>query len=242
MREQKKRGGCLVCGKELVYLEKAEEMECVFCGKKELSYASCEDGHYVCDMCHAKKGIEVILEECRKTTSRNPIQIMQKVMENPYIYMHGPEHHVLAGAALLAALHNCGGKIDLEKALSEMRDRGTQVPGGVCGLWGCCGAGISTGIYMSIVTGATPVSGNSWKFSNQMTSRALQKISDLGGPRCCKRDTFTAVKEAAAFTEEVLGIRMELPEKITCAFSPENQQCKRKACPYYGGLLEGGDR
>lgn len=233
IKEGKKRGACLVCGADLVYYQEAREMECEFCGKKERSHASCSKGHYVCDECHEKKGIEVVMEVCRETRSHNPIEIMQKIMENPYIYMHGPEHHVMAGAALLAAYHNCGGKIDLDRALSEMKERGSQIPGGVCGFWGCCGAGISTGIYMSIVTGTTPLSGNSWGRSNRMTARALQAIGEIGGPRCCKRDTFTAVREAVLMTREELGVSMELPEKIICDFVSENQQCLKRKCPYY---------
>lgn len=213
MGETERRGACLICGADLVYFQEAKEMTCVFCGKRELSHASCKDGHYVCDACHARKGIEAVMRECRTTKSRNPIEIMQKIMADPYIYMHGPEHHVMAGAALLAAYHNSGGEVDLDWALAEMKERGGQVPGGVCGFWGCCGAGVSTGIYMSIITKATPLSGKSWGLSNRMTSRALNAIGEIGGPRCCKRDTFTAVKEAVQMTKEELGIEMELPEK-----------------------------
>ena len=233
MGETERRGACLICGADLVYFQEAKEMTCVFCGKRELSHASCKDGHYVCDACHARKGIEAVMRECRTTKSRNPIEIMQKIMADPYIYMHGPEHHVMAGAALLAAYHNSGGEVDLDWALAEMKERGGQVPGGVCGFWGCCGAGVSTGIYMSIITKATPLSGKSWGLSNRMTSRALNAIGEIGGPRCCKRDTFTAVKEAVQMTKEELGIEMELPEKIECGFHVENQQCLRGKCPYH---------
>lgn len=233
MGETERRGACLICGADLVYFQEAKEMTCVFCGKRELNHASCKDGHYVCDACHARKGIEAVIRECRTTKSRNPIEIMQKTMADPYIYMHGPEHHVMAGAALLAAYHNSGGEVDLDWALAEMKERGGQVPGGVCGFWGCCGAGVSTGIYMSIITKATPLSGKSWGLSNRMTSRALNAIGEIGGPRCCKRDTFTAVKEAVQMTKEELGIEMELPEKIECGFHVENQQCLRGKCPYH---------
>lgn len=230
---ERRRGGCLVCGRELVYSEKAREMTCVFCGKKEQSQASCRDGHYVCDACHARKGLDVIRDFCRETKLRDPVAVAQRIMEDPYIYMHGPEHHVLAGAALLAAFCNSGGQLDLEKALSLMEERGSQVPGGACGFWGCCGAGVSAGIYMSIVTGATPLGGRSWGLSNRMTARALAAIGEIGGPRCCKRDTFTAIREAVDMTREELGVEMELPRKITCAFSEENPQCRRGSCPYY---------
>ena len=220
---ERKRGACLVCGENLTYYPKAVEMECVFCGKKELSHASCEKGHYVCDACHAKKGID----------SKNPVEIARRIMEDPYIYMHGPEHHVMVGAVLLTAYRNSGGDIDLKEALEEMKERGSQIPGGVCGFWGCCGAGVSTGIYMSIVTGATPLAGRSWGLANRTTAKALEAIGELGGPRCCKRDTFTAIRKAAEMTAKELGVEMDCPAEIVCTFSEENQQCLKKACPYH---------
>lgn len=229
------RGGCLLCGQELVYHKEAVEMTCALCGRKEKSHAVCQAGHYVCDTCHEKKGLETIRRICMETSLRDPIAIMQAVMEDPFIYMHGPEHHVMAGAALLAAYHNCGGQICLEEALGQMEERGSQIPGGVCGFWGCCGAGVSTGIFMSIVTGATPLAGKSWGLSNRMTARALEAIGEIGGPRCCKRDTFTAVREAVRMAGEELGVEMELPERIVCTFSGENRQCLRGKCPYYQG-------
>ncbi len=239
-------GACLVCGKPLVYHEKARKMECVMCHGQFESYASCEEGHYVCDDCHAAKGIRVIMEGCKAADSKNPIAIMQELMENPYIYMHGPEHHVMVGAALLAAYYNCGGFEDrggregYEAALDEMRARGSEYPGGSCGLWGCCGAAVSAGMFMSIITKATPLTGKSWGLSNRMTSRALEAIADLGGPRCCKRNSFTAAFEAVKFVKESLGVEMELPDKIQCDFSGENQQCLKKHCPYHRAGAEYG--
>ncbi len=231
-------GACLVCGKPIVYYESARKMECVMCHGEFESHASCEDGHYVCDECHAKRGIQAIMEGCGKSKEKDPISIMQKLMEDPYIYMHGPEHHVMVGAALLTAYKNCGGYDGcedgaFEKALEEMKSRGSEYPGGSCGLWGCCGAAVSVGTFMSVVTKATPLTGRSWGLSNQMTSRALGAIAELGGPRCCKRNSFTAAKEAVEFVKENLGIVMELPEKISCGFSSENQQCLKKHCPYH---------
>ena len=148
---------------------------------------------------------------------------MQKLMEDPYIYMHGPEHHIMAGAALLAAYHNCGGQIDLKEAPGGDALPREQVSGRR--LWnvgGCCGAAVSTGMFVSIVTKATPLTGKSWRLSNQMTARALGgALAELGGPRCCKRNCFTAVKEAVGFAKGNLGVEMELPEQIRCGFSAE---------------------
>ena len=94
------RGGCLLCGQELVYHKEAVEMTRALCGRKEKSHAACQAGHYVCDACHEKKGLEAIRRICMETSLRDPIAIMQAVMEDPFIYMHGPEHHVMAGEEL----------------------------------------------------------------------------------------------------------------------------------------------
>lgn len=106
-------GACLVCGEPLVYFEEARELECALCHQKFMAYASCAAGHYVCDECHARKGIEVIMAGCRESGSRDPIAILQTLMNDPFIYMHGPEHHVLVGAALLTAYANSGGQVEL---------------------------------------------------------------------------------------------------------------------------------
>lgn len=229
----RKQGACLVCGEPLHYFETAQTLTCSFCHKEFTTYASCTAGHYVCDACHARQGIQVILDFCKETKLKNPILILQELMANPYLYTHGPEHHILVGAALLTAYHNCGGKLDLPKALEEMKARGSKYPGGACGLWGCCGAAVSVGMFLSILTKATPLSGKSWGLANQATAQALAAIGALGGPRCCKRNSFTAVKTAAAFVQQHFGITMELPAAIHCDFSTENQQCIRQRCPYY---------
>ena len=80
---------------------------------------------------------------------------------------------------------------------------------------------------------ATPLSGQEWGLANLMTSEALERIAAIGGPRCCKRDSFTAVSAAAEFIEEKFGIRLEMPEKIICGFYPMNGQCLGDRCPFH---------
>ena len=228
------RNNCLICGGELIYTEHAEELECHFCHRKFMSNARCQNGHYICDECHGKEGIRQIKEYCLATKSRNPIAIAQEIMENPYIYMHGPEHHVLVGAALLTACHNCGNERDLAADLEEMINRGSQVPGGICGLWGSCGAAVSTGIFVSILTDSNPLSGHSWGQANEMTSKSLADIAAKGGPRCCKRDSFTAILAASRYVKEQFGIELETTpeEQVVCHFSKWNAQCLGRKCPY----------
>lgn len=222
---------CLICKAPLEYLEEDVLMECAICHKKENSKTRCVNGHYVCSECHTQ-GMDSIFGVCLNENSKNPVEILEKMMGLPFCHMHGPEHHVMVGAALLTAYHNAGGDIDLTKALTEMYSRGKAVPGGVCGFWGACGAGISAGIYMAIVTKSNPLETKAWSLSNLMTSRALCKISENGGPRCCKRDSFLAIMEAVRFTEEKLGISMELGD-IHCGYSSQNNQCIKSQCPFY---------
>ena len=221
---------CLICGAKLQYLENDIEMECALCHKKENSKTACENGHYVCNDCHTQ-GMDSVAGLCTLETSKNPIEIIQKLMALPFCHMHGPEHHVMVGSALLTAYKNAGGEIDLHKALIEMQTRGKQVPGGVCGFWGACGAGISTGMFVSIITGSTPLANVAWGLSNQMTSKALGAIGEVGGPRCCKRDSYLAIIKAVEFVKENLGVEMELDE-IKCIHSAQNNQCIKERCPF----------
>ena len=224
---------CLICKAPLEYLTQDEPMECAICHKQELSKTRCTQGHYVCSDCHTQ-GIDSIFGLCLSQTSRDPIAILEQLMSMPFCHMHGPEHHVMVGAALLTAYHNAGGEVELEKALTEMYRRGKAVPGGACGFWGACGAGISAGQFLSIVTEATPLAVEPWGLSNQMTARALEQIGKVGGPRCCKRDSYLAILAAVDFAAEHLNVHMERSVPA-CTRSGQNAQCIGRRCPFAGG-------
>ena len=222
---------CLICGAPLVYLTQDEEMECALCHRRERSKTRCQKGHYVCNTCHTR-GLDQLVALCRREESRNPWTILEHLMAQPFCHMHGPEHHTMVGAALLTAYRNAGGALDLEQALPEMLRRGSQVPGGACGFWGACGAGISAGMYVSIATGATPLAGEPWGLANGMTSQALARIGAVGGPRCCKRNAHLAIQAAVDFTRANLGVDLE-GDAAPCTHFPENNQCLRDRCPFY---------
>ncbi len=226
---------CLICGAPLEYLETDALMECEICHRKENSKTRCVNGHYVCNECHTQ-GLDTIIGLCMEETSGDPAAILEKMMALPFCHMHGPEHHVMVGAALLTAYKNAGGDIDLHSALIEMMNRGKSVPGGACGFWGACGAGISAGMFVSIISGSTPLSNEPFALSNRMTSKALGKIGEIGGPRCCKRDSFLSILAAVDFVKTHFGIEMEKPE-IVCHYSGRNNQCIGKRCPFSGAGL-----
>ena len=221
---------CLICKAPLVYLEADEEMRCAICGKRVLSKTRCVNGHFVCDECHMA-GLDTILSLCLSSDSKNPVEIIRIMMAQPFCHMHGPEHHVMVGAALLTAYKNAGGNIELEKALGEMMKRGKSVPGGACGFWGACGAGISSGMFVSIISSSTPLTEEPFALSHQMTAKSLSAIGRIGGPRCCKRDSYLSVEAAIDFTAEHFGVQMERSE-IICRHAAQNNQCIGKRCPY----------
>lgn len=178
------------------------------------------------------EALTAIKAHCMAATSNNPMTIMQGAMNSPFIRLHGPEHHVLVGSTLIAAYKNAGGDIELSAALDEMQKRGTQIPGGICGNWGSCGAAISTGMFISIITKTTPMSSETWRLGNKMTSLGLDEISKYGGPRCCKRDSFSAVLQAIDFVNEHFKVELEKPENVICTFSDKNSTCLQNECPY----------
>ena len=224
---------CLICKAALEYLAADEMMECAICHKTELSKTRCVEGHYVCSDCHTQ-GMDSIFGLCLSETACDPMEIMEKMMAMPFCHMHGPEHHVMVGVALLTAYKNAGGQIDLDHALHEMYRRGKAVPGGACGFWGACGAGVSAGQFMAIVTESSPLAAQPWRLSNCMTAKALESIGKNGGPRCCKRDSYLAILAAVDFVAEHLGIHMEKTNPV-CTRSSQNNQCIGMRCPFFGG-------
>lgn len=221
---------CLICKAPLEYLESDRLMECAICHKKENSKTRCVHGHYVCNECHTK-GLDAIIGLCEEETSKNPIEIIEKMMRMPFCHMHGPEHHVIVGVALLTAYHNAGGDIDLHDAMTEIMNRGKAVPGGACGFWGACGAGISSGMFVSVISKSTPLANEPFALSHQMTAKSLGKIGEIGGPRCCKRDSFLSILAAIDFVKEHFGIEME-KQDVVCRYSSQNNQCIGKRCPF----------
>lgn len=228
--ETRMKEECLICGAPLEYLETDVQMQCEICRKKELAKTRCVNGHYVCSDCHMQ-GLDSIVELCLRETACDPVAIVERMMALPSCHMHGPEHHVMVGAALLTAYHNAGGDIALSDALMEMLRRGKSVPGGACGFWGACGAGISTGMFVSIISRSTPLTDEPFALSHKMTAAALGQIGEIGGPRCCKRDSFLSILTAIDFVKEHFGIALQKPE-VVCRYAAQNNQCIGKRCPF----------
>ena len=176
---------------------------------------------------------DLIIREVARAKSCNPIEIVKDVMHKDFVNIHGPEHHFLDGAAFLVAYKNAGGQLDLPKALTELRERTIKMPGAMCGLWGVCGSTTSIGAALSVIHGTGPLSNDDfYKQHMKYTSSCIDKMGEIGGPRCCKRNAFLSIETAIKFVKENYGITME-SGAVACEFTDWNKQCIKKRCPFY---------
>lgn len=222
---------CAICSAPLVRLEDARTVQCAVCGRTATSTVACENGHFVCDECRAS-GMDAVVGVCLQEAGTDPIALVRKLMALPFCRMHGPEHHILVGSALLTAYKNAGGAVDLPLALREMQVRGKKVPGGACGTLGACGAAVSAGTFVAIVTGSTPLAREAWGLSNRMTGEALLSIGEIGGPRCCKRDSYRSILTAVEFAARHLGVQMQCAP-FSCIHWQKNDRCIGDRCPFF---------
>jgi hypothetical protein len=231
------KNNCLICGEELVYTQDSNKHTCEYCNSEKPSNTVCKNGHFVCDDCHQSPAYKIIKELCVSTKLKDPFEIAIMLMKLPQIKMHGPEHHFLVPAALIAAFANNFPKKlnndEKSKLIDEAEKRAKNVLGGFCGFYGACGAGIGNGIFISLLQGATPLSENEWRQCNNITANTLLTISEYGGPRCCKRNTFLALHEAIVFLHYELDCSLKANNKIKCEFHSLNKECLKSKCPYH---------
>lgn len=175
----------------------------------------------------------LIKSEIVNVKSTNPIEVVKEMMRRDCIAIHGPEHHFLDGAALLTAYRNAGGNIDLPSCLDALAERSVKMPGAMCAYWGVCGSVASVGAVLSIIHDTQPLSNDEFYKDNlKLTSMVLSKMSEIGGPRCCKRNAFLSLSYAVDFIREQYGVEMTM-DKIVCEFYPLNKQCIGNRCPFF---------
>jgi hypothetical protein len=236
---EKKSDKCEICGKNLIYGTKQEDykdLKCEFCNKVFNSNIFCEKGHYICDSCHSKEPVEFIKRICEETNIKDPFKLADMIMRHPNFKIYGPEHHVLTPAVILTTLRNNkitkpdGNEISLFD-IKEVIRRASKIPGGWCGFYGSCGAGMGSGVALSVFTGATPSTNKPRTLANQITSRSLNKIAD-NLEHCCKRSVRLSIIESLKFIKEKFNINLEYDLK-KCIFPNVNKKCEREKCPVF---------
>ena len=177
----------------------------------------------------------LICEAVMETEGNDPMRIVKSVMHRDFVNIHGPEHHFLDGAALMVALRRSGMDFDLKQSLGQLAERTIKMPGAMCGYWGVCGSVASVGAVFSILDGTGPLSSDA-PYSDHMafTARVINKMGEIGGPRCCKRNAFLSLSEGIASARAHYGVDLKTPE-IVCEFTSFNPQCIATRCPFYRG-------
>lgn len=162
-------------------------------------------------------------------------EALMKLMNMEGMPMHCPYHHFIMPAALLciAAIQEGKSWEELDNWLVLTEERAKTVPPGFCGNCGTCGAAVGIGIFISVYTGASPLSVENWQWANEGTGKSLIAISKYPGPRCCKRTSFLAAQEGVPYINEKCGLHMEISDDIKCRYHGKNAQCLEEKCPFY---------
>lgn len=222
---------CLVCGSPLLYQTVPVAMTCSYCGEELNTNIYCPEGHYVCDSCHALEALDILRQVANSTKSTDPGEILESIMSHPSVPMHGPEHHAMVPATIVAAVKNAGYEVPVG-AINKAIERGAKVPGGWCGYYGACGAAVGVGIAVSVLTEATPLTGKPRSLAIEATSYALNKIAD-GYPRCCKRSSRLALEAAVEFLHARMDIDLNMTQATPCTYPHRNRECPKDNCPYF---------
>ena len=220
---------CVICGAELY--ETDTVAVCSFCGQETPVEYLCPNGHHVCEECQLAEPLQVVERVCEGTRETDPDAIVNLIMKHPAMVMHGPYHHVVVAPAVLAAVGNNGQRALKPGRLALAIKRTADIPFAVCGTRGECGAAVSVGALVSILTGASYLKDRERSLALRATAEALQAVAEGGGPRCCKQSVYLSLETAVAFLRHELDL--DLPLTICCEFSARNEECKKERCQYY---------
>ncbi|MGN1045244.1 MAG: DUF5714 domain-containing protein [Candidatus Methanomethylophilaceae archaeon] len=222
---------CPICRKEPVPRPRHLGM-CSVCGKDADIVSECPDGHALCRDCIEPVIKSEIKRICLASDSKDPYDILERLLEVPIVADRLVKYHIAIPAALATAYNNSSGRgMDMSAVLDEVMRRGDYVPPKACGHWGTCGAGVSCGIFYSVVAGVQPLSGEPYGHLHELTGGCLTDIGKVGGPRCCNRNTLLSMKRTVDFIREHAGVEMEWHDRV-CTHQDLNRQCMGKRCPF----------
>lgn len=221
---------CPICSSELI--EKTVEAVCSFCGAIEETDYICPEGHFQCEDCRLADQTEIIERVCLNTKSDNPVDIANIIMKHPSFNQYGVEHHELVAPAVLSALRNNGQEHIAEGKIKAAIRRGNKIPYGGCGTMGTCGACVSAGIAVALFTGSNYLKDKERNLTLTSTAKALMKLTELGGPRCCKFSTYAGISSAWEIFRKDMNMDIR-PLRIQCDFKDKLSECHSDKCPYY---------
>ena len=229
---QGESGGCLGCGREIVYFQPPKRLACTFCGRVFDTDAACSAGHFVCDACHSTDAVRITEHVCGLSRETDLIRLFVQIARHPTFHMHGPEHHALVPAVILATYGNLGGRLP-SGALKMALERSRHVVGGFCGFFGVCGAAVGVGLAFAVILESSPLKAAARQQAQKATEAALSAIAAFKAARCCQRDCWLALRSAAKSSVELLPVKLEAREELMCDRSKANRECFGDGCPLF---------
>lgn len=222
---------CRICNSELI--EVSELATCSYCGASEQADFVCPNGHYVCEDCRMATQTEIIERVCLHTKSTDPIELANLIMKHASFNQYGVEHHEMVAPVVLAALRNTGKTDITDGRIKAAIKRGSKIPYGSCGSMGTCGACVSAGAAIALVTNSNYLKDRERNLTLKTTAQSLLKLTELGGPRCCKYSTYVSIQSAWETLTEDLHLDLS-PLTIHCDFQGILKECHFEKCPFYG--------
>ncbi|NLO18915.1 MAG: hypothetical protein GX121_03405 [Ignavibacteria bacterium] len=225
---------CVLCGDEIFPLSKEIELRCDFCGLIGFAQHQCVNSHYICNSCFSMRPIEYVKMACLNYKGIDPNELAVQIMNTPTIRMHGPEHHFILPAVLATCVYNLKGRAEelAEKLeIIEVRTK-CETPDHCEYNIGNCGAAHGAGVFLSILLDRTSENEDEWSLGNQLVAESIRRIAEMGGPRCCKRDTYISIQSAVEFLKNHFAIELPTSE-AKCTFSLRNKSCKHEECIFY---------
>ncbi len=230
--------GCLVCGAPLVYRPVDSLARCHYCQADLAANAVCEEGHFVCDSCHTSDARAAIEQVCRTTQETDLIALLDDIRRYPAIPRHGPEHHFLVPAVILTAYRNLGGEVTQEMFDTALA-RGQAVSGGACAFWGVCGAAAGVGIAFGLLLQANPLKPQERRQVQWAVQTVLAEITTWEAARCCQRESWLALRQAAELSRTLLPIPLQAEARLVCRQSGPRPDCLQSRCPLWGSQDSG---
>jgi hypothetical protein len=230
---------CEICGDNLIAFESPSStklLECFYCHKQFEAMIACKRGHYICDNCHSKQAKEIMLDYCFKTEEKNPFTVADTLLKHPSFNMYGPEHHILVPLVLLTMIKSLGlvnhvGNPVTPESFQKALNRASKIPGGWCGFYGSCGAGMGAGVAISVFTNANPSKALERTYATKTVSTSLLRIAD-GLEHCCKRSVKIGIEEGIKMIAEITHQKLEFSPDI-CPFRVINDRCAGIECAFF---------
>jgi hypothetical protein len=100
---------------------------------------------------------------------------------------------------------------------------------------GTCGAAVGVGIAFSIILGSNPLTPEPRQTVQRILSEVTGTLSEREAARCCRRECYLALQEAARISRDLLPVSLRADEVSPCEQYAGNAECIGIGCPLFPG-------